>query len=588
MADDRAINLDRREHLKALLRAAGGAAGLIALNACAKNTRVRTPDAIRSRNVVSVATVLGTSPSTGSRSGELARHGYETLGAEVVVAEGCISQGDGGGGLFFWNSAGAVDDGGINVVPGRSSSGGAAAGCWTRIHSGPLNVKWFGAGGDGSAPDDAAIQAAIQAATGFDASSSKSTARRSGTIFVPIGNYKIEHTLLFVGDNTHTLGIVGELGSNFGNVVPASSAVFVWHGSKDGTLLELRGLVAGIVENVDFDGRLVAAKCVWLRSDQPAGGGGSDATVFRRCSFLNVSEGSSSVAFLVGDASGGTYQVDNTVWDHCKFFANQSNQSQIRAAACWRTAQAGNTKNFAFYDCNFGGAQYGIDWEDSSGCITVESCHFANFGLPSWAKGQQAACLRLGNSGISVVRACEVECNPDLAGIRGGARFITSAAGGISSSLTSLTVEGCTIFITMPSDNVIIEFPGKMTLIGNGFYAGWGSSSDNQNAPRISCGAVTLSSDNRAPVTIFSLNNFYPFLSQGSYAPLFEGAEALLGPESSTRASPNSVWSIGDTTVNAANTACFALQPAIGPTSQGAAAAAKANPFSRPPFRSGH
>jgi Pectate lyase superfamily protein len=69
---------------------------------------------------------------------------------------GYNSKGDGGGGDFYWDSAStATHNGGTVIQPG-----GGGTGRWFRVYDGPLDVKWFGATGNGSTDDHAAIQAA--------------------------------------------------------------------------------------------------------------------------------------------------------------------------------------------------------------------------------------------------------------------------------------------------------------------------------------------------------------------------------------------------------------------------------------------
>jgi hypothetical protein len=486
----------------------------------------------------------------------------------VAVLGGYTNRGDGGGGVFFWDSTAAVDDGGTIL---NSGGLGANTAGWRRIFTGSLNVKWFGAKGDLSAADDPAIQQAIKVATGFDPTVTKPStgwqAFKAGSIFFPLGSYKITSTLLFVGNGIYPFRIVGEIGNSFG--LGFGGTVVAWYGKAGGTMFELRGLAEALVENVDFDGRLQAGICMWMHSNESNGGGAADGNLFRRCSFLNVLGGPSSVCFLVGDPAAGS-EVDNSCWDHCSFMANQQNENQISAAACWQTGAGANTKNFTLYDCRFGGAQYGIDWQQNSGCLTVESCHFSTFGLPSWTTAtDDAACIRAGNGGNTVVRACEVECNPDLLmpPVTGGARFITVKNWGASPA--TLTVEGCSVFITMPSDNMILKWGGPMTLIGNSFFGGWGNASTNQNVPHIGCGQVYLSSTNTAPATVFSLNNFYPFIPTNGYAPLVIWVppyDALTGPGSWGAPQRLSVWSIGDYSSVGSNNMItgVALQPWFG------------------------
>lgn len=78
---------------------------------------------------------------------------------DVVEVLGYYSSGDGGGGLFYWDSASAdADNGGTILLPNSSP----ASGRWKRMYVGRvINVRWFGAVGDGSTDDYAAIAATI-------------------------------------------------------------------------------------------------------------------------------------------------------------------------------------------------------------------------------------------------------------------------------------------------------------------------------------------------------------------------------------------------------------------------------------------
>jgi len=79
-------------------------------------------------------------------------------GAYIVL--GYTTAGDGGGGLFRYDSAStAADNGGTVFKP--NSIGSESPGRWLRVHTGHFNVKWFGATGNGTTNDSAAVQAAI-------------------------------------------------------------------------------------------------------------------------------------------------------------------------------------------------------------------------------------------------------------------------------------------------------------------------------------------------------------------------------------------------------------------------------------------
>ena len=75
-----------------------------------------------------------------------------------VSLAGHTTEGDGGGGDFWFDTSdiSTADDNGINIVDAQSPR----TGTWKRIYSGKVNVKWFGAVGDGVANDKAAIEAA--------------------------------------------------------------------------------------------------------------------------------------------------------------------------------------------------------------------------------------------------------------------------------------------------------------------------------------------------------------------------------------------------------------------------------------------
>lgn len=124
-------------------------------------------------------------PGTVRTAGDLATKTSVELDATVVVAKGAVLPGDGGGGVFFWSSSG-TDDGGTVIVP--KGTIGRTGGCWKRLASGPLNVRWFGATGDGSTNDYQAFVNATRAAAGkelFIPDPPSAYALNGGTISLP-------------------------------------------------------------------------------------------------------------------------------------------------------------------------------------------------------------------------------------------------------------------------------------------------------------------------------------------------------------------------------------------------------------------
>jgi hypothetical protein len=68
----------------------------------------------------------------------------------IAILGGCVNRGDGGGGVFYWDSVSAPDDGGTILNSGSGNSAG-----WRRIYYGALSVRWFGASGAGQNDDTA-------------------------------------------------------------------------------------------------------------------------------------------------------------------------------------------------------------------------------------------------------------------------------------------------------------------------------------------------------------------------------------------------------------------------------------------------
>ena len=123
---------------------------------------------------------------------------------------------DGGDGFFAWDANSTEpDDGGI-IIASIPSNLGRCKRC-TRGEA--INVKWFGATGDGMTDDTAAIQAALKL--------------QDGPVFLPAGDYVVTQLELYSGSQIYGVGsgaapnmgtrLHQKPGSNLSLIVPVST-----------------------------------------------------------------------------------------------------------------------------------------------------------------------------------------------------------------------------------------------------------------------------------------------------------------------------------------------------------------------------
>lgn len=94
----------------------------------------------------------------------------------TAIVTGRVTTNDGGGGIYIYESSNITS---TNL--GTIAKPSTATGRWSMLYSGPLNIKWFGAVGDGTANDTAAFTNAIAL-----------TQVSGGAIFIPKGTYLVD------------------------------------------------------------------------------------------------------------------------------------------------------------------------------------------------------------------------------------------------------------------------------------------------------------------------------------------------------------------------------------------------------------
>ncbi len=108
-----------------------------------------------------------------------------TTGGQVATTTGCNARGDGGGGQWYWAPGDSTTANGATCV------GASPSGRWLRlVNDNTVNVKWFGAKGNGTGDDTAAIHAAMDFAM----------ASHIRNVYLPPGTYRVSSITHFTSD----------------------------------------------------------------------------------------------------------------------------------------------------------------------------------------------------------------------------------------------------------------------------------------------------------------------------------------------------------------------------------------------------
>lgn len=116
----------------------------------------------------------------------------------TIEVLGYYTKGDGGGGTFYWDSSSTETDNGGTIIQAT----GITTGRWKRVFSGAVNVKWFGAKGDGVTDDTVAFNLATQSTTAY-ANVQRYSINLDGGHYKILGNVYIRKGQMIIGDNAH-------------------------------------------------------------------------------------------------------------------------------------------------------------------------------------------------------------------------------------------------------------------------------------------------------------------------------------------------------------------------------------------------
>ena len=163
----------------------------------------------------------------------------------MVRTSGYYASGDGGQGVYYWvPTSGASDNGGTIIAPT-----GLALGRWFLLPTANLNVKQFGAYGDGSHYDDAAIAQAIAAAVNFSV-----VYPNLGTVYFPTGVFLVQtpSLLSICSSAAHSNIGSGSIGFRYVGEGMFNSVIRCNFGSNTGWLFD-NGASSTHFQQIQFD-----------------------------------------------------------------------------------------------------------------------------------------------------------------------------------------------------------------------------------------------------------------------------------------------------------------------------------------------
>lgn len=211
-------------------------------------------------------------------------------------------------GTFIWRAGNlsslvALDTReGIYVAPASDPTG--ASGAWVRLNERRFLVEWFGAVGDGVTNDGPAINAAL------------TVVGIGGKVELLDKIYATSETISVHRDGQRLLGRMA--GHTF-SVAPSASegTVLKWIGAAGGTLAYFgcqpggtADMSGGGIENVQFNGNLLADKCLHIRS--------CSFSTFRGLRPFNARDNTSAVCLLL-DSDTATRPGINSIY-RCNFY----------------------------------------------------------------------------------------------------------------------------------------------------------------------------------------------------------------------------------------------------------------------------
>jgi len=234
----------------------------------------------------------------------------------ICTMLGFNEPGDGGGGVFYWDSTSvATADIGTIVQPTAT----VGAGRWLRVYSGPVSIKWFGAVGDGSTDDWAAYRNTLR----FCSLNGKTMYIPEGTFFIGIGQggMSILGSLRMIGDGYNSIILREEVQDE------NAAAVIAYTSSTRLDYIELEG--------VHFKGQYDSVQ--WSGTTACVGASNIDNVIIKDCYFSDI------FSFATGFTNcESVVMTGNTI--------SNTGRDGLRTTACTLVVVSNNTLSRTFDD----------------------------------------------------------------------------------------------------------------------------------------------------------------------------------------------------------------------------------------------
>jgi hypothetical protein len=303
-----------------------------------------------------------------------------------------------------------------------------------------LNVKDYGAVGDGTADDTAAFQAAINAA-----------ATINGTVIIPNpptgGYYKLTSTVTIKPQGSDTQTWVELRGGG-------KNGTIRWAGAANTPVFQCYGWKRGGADNIRIDISGAAGVIAW-DVDTTVTYGSLSGVSWTRC-FVEMGT-TAGVGWRVGHVSGGIADISFCEWRNCT--VNGNSGGTVTAGSRGWLIEGINTLNNYW----FGGSAAFIDKAVSNSGATTgnDSMFFYGFGTTHTLTD-----FTFDAPGAYVISGGRFE---------DGQRFLDVL--GPSSNHPAVVVQGVNISGHTPSDGILVNFsrPGSLLWDGN-FIKSSGSS----------------------------------------------------------------------------------------------------------------